>query len=188
MAVYTDVSDAELQSFLESYGMGRLISFKGIAEGVENSNFLLETEKGRFILTLYEKRVSEADLPYFLGLMEHLADEGLPCPLPVHDLKGRACGNWQAGPRRLSPSWKGSRRGGPALHNARRWARCSVSSTRRAPASRWRGRTAWDRTAGDSSSRRCRPMQTASVPVLARRSEANSPPFPANGPKGCRPA
>ncbi|MFD0988385.1 homoserine kinase [Methyloligella solikamskensis] len=90
MAVYTDVSDGELQSFLESYGMGRLISFKGIAEGVENSNFLVETEKGRFILTLYEKRVSAADLPYFLGLMEHLADKGLPCPLPVHDLEGKA--------------------------------------------------------------------------------------------------
>lgn len=90
MAVYTDVSDAELQIFLESYGMGRLTSFKGIAEGVENSNFLVETEKGRFILTLYEKRVSEADLPYFLGLMEHLAEKGLPCPLPVHDTEGRS--------------------------------------------------------------------------------------------------
>lgn len=90
MAVYTDVSDAELQTFLESYGMGRLIFFKGIAEGVENSNFLVETEKGRFILTLYEKRVSEADLPYFLGLMDHLADKGLPCPLPVNDLEGRS--------------------------------------------------------------------------------------------------
>ncbi|XSG81003.1 MAG: homoserine kinase [Methyloligella sp. ZOD6] len=90
MAVYTDVSDAELQCFLESYGMGRLTSFKGIAEGVENSNFLVETDKGRFILTLYEKRVSEADLPYFLGLMEHLADKGLPCPLPVHDIQGKS--------------------------------------------------------------------------------------------------
>lgn len=90
MAVYTDVADAELRCFLESYGMGRLILFKGIAEGVENSNFLVETEQGRFILTLYEKRVAEADLPYFLALMEHLADKGLPSPLPVHDLNGNA--------------------------------------------------------------------------------------------------
>ncbi|MEG6508756.1 homoserine kinase [Methyloligella sp. 2.7D] len=90
MAVYTDVSDSELKPFLSSYGMERLISFKGIAEGVENSNFLVETEAGRFILTLYEKRVNPDDLPYFLGLMEHLAAKGISCPLPVHDKAGNA--------------------------------------------------------------------------------------------------
>jgi homoserine kinase type II len=90
MAVYTDVSDAELAPFLQSYGMGEIRSFKGIAEGVENSNFLVVTEAGRFILTLYEKRVAEADLPYFLGLMEHLNRRGISCPLPVPDARGNA--------------------------------------------------------------------------------------------------
>lgn len=86
MAVYTDVTDAELEEFLKAYDLGRLLAFKGIAEGVENSNFLLHTSTGYFILTLYEKRVAEADLPFFIGLMDHLAARGIACPLPV---KGR---------------------------------------------------------------------------------------------------
>ncbi len=90
MAVYTDVSDEELDSFIGSYAIGALTSFKGIAEGVENSNYLVYTEGGRYILTLYEKRVSRDDLPYFLALMEHLAARGLNCPLPVRDREGRA--------------------------------------------------------------------------------------------------
>ncbi len=90
MAVYTDVSDADLKPFLASYGMNEIRAFKGIAEGVENSNFLLDTEAGRFILTLYEKRVAEADLPYFLSLMEFLSERGISCPLPVHDAQGQA--------------------------------------------------------------------------------------------------
>lgn len=90
MAVYTDVSDADLEAFLQAFDLGALLSFKGIAEGVENSNFLLHTEAGSFILTLYEKRVAEADLPFFLGLMEHLAGRGIPCPLPVKARDGKA--------------------------------------------------------------------------------------------------
>ncbi len=90
MAVYTDVTDGELESFLEAFDLGALLSFKGIAEGVENSNFLLHTEAGHFILTLYEKRVAEADLPFFLGLMEHLAERGVSCPLPVRARDGQA--------------------------------------------------------------------------------------------------
>jgi homoserine kinase type II len=89
MAVYTDVSDEELEAFIGSYAIGALTSFKGIAEGVENSNYLVHTESGRYILTLYEKRVKRDDLPYFLALMEHLAARGLTCPLPVHDREGR---------------------------------------------------------------------------------------------------
>jgi homoserine kinase type II len=89
MAVYTDVSDDELQAFIGSYAIGALTSFKGIAEGVENSNYLVHTESGPYILTLYEKRVRRDDLPYFLALMEHLAARGITCPLPVHDLEGR---------------------------------------------------------------------------------------------------
>ncbi len=88
MAVYTEVSDEELTAFLARYDIGALLSFKGIAEGVENSNFLLKTEQAQFILTLYEKRVRREDLPFFLGLMEHLAQRGLPCPTPVHDRSG----------------------------------------------------------------------------------------------------
>ncbi|MGL5115472.1 MAG: phosphotransferase, partial [Beijerinckiaceae bacterium] len=90
MAVYTDVSDEELADFVAGYDIGGLVSFKGIAEGVENSNYLLETEAGRFILTLYEKRVNEADLPFFLALMAHLAGNGVNTPLPVKARSGLA--------------------------------------------------------------------------------------------------
>ena len=90
MAVYTDVDDEELEAFLEDYDLGQAIACKGIAEGVENSNFLLQTERGVFILTLYEKRVRAEDLPFFVGLMEHLAGAGIPCPTPVKARDGAA--------------------------------------------------------------------------------------------------
>ncbi len=83
MAVYTSVSYETLQHFLSDYDLGSVLSFKGIAEGVENTNYLLHTSKGQYILTLYEKRVAEADLPFFLGLMQHLQARGIACPLPV---------------------------------------------------------------------------------------------------------
>jgi homoserine kinase type II len=92
MAVYTDVSDEELQRFLAGYNIGSLLAYKGIAEGVENSNFLLHTTEGFFILTLYEKRVAAGDLPFFLNLIEHLAARGLTCPQPVHGRGGEALG------------------------------------------------------------------------------------------------
>jgi homoserine kinase type II len=92
MAVYTEVSDTELTAFLAHYAMGGLLSYKGIAEGVENSNYFLHTEKGFYFLTLYEKRVAEADLPFFLGLMEHLALRGLTCPQPVKSREGAMLG------------------------------------------------------------------------------------------------
>ncbi len=90
MAVYTEVSDEELEEFLSQYDLGGLVSFKGIAEGVENSNYLLGTGTGTYILTLYEKRVHRGDLPYFLGLMEHLAGQGIACPTPIRGSDGRA--------------------------------------------------------------------------------------------------
>ena len=80
MAVYTDVAAEELAEFLKGYDIGELLSYKGIAEGVENSNFLVHTSKGAFILTLYEKRVAVDDLPYFLSLMAHLCARGVRCP------------------------------------------------------------------------------------------------------------
>lgn len=92
MAVYTDVSEGQLGAFLQAYSIGELLSYKGIAEGSENSNFLLHTTTGSYILTLYEKRVDENDLPFFLGLMEHLAKKGISCPLPVHRRDGSVTG------------------------------------------------------------------------------------------------
>ena len=83
MAVYTDVSAEELGQFLAGYDLGELLAYKGIAEGVENSNFLVHTSAGNYILTLYEKRVAAKDLPFFLALMEHLAGRGITCPQPV---------------------------------------------------------------------------------------------------------
>jgi homoserine kinase type II len=88
MAVYTEVSFEDLEVFLADYDLGAPLSFKGIAEGVENSNYFLQTEHGAFILTLYEKRVRADDLPFFLGLLEHLAARGIACPLPVRSKKG----------------------------------------------------------------------------------------------------
>jgi homoserine kinase type II len=88
MAVYTDVAADELAEFLKTYDIGELLSYKGIAEGVENSNFLLHTSAGYFILTLYEKRVAKSDLPFFLGLMTHLASRGISCPQPLKNKGG----------------------------------------------------------------------------------------------------
>ncbi len=92
MAVYTDVAADELAVFLSQYDLGEVLSYKGIAEGVENSNFLLHTSTGSFILTLYEKRVAKGDLPFFLGLMTHLAAHGINCPQPVKNRHGEALG------------------------------------------------------------------------------------------------
>lgn len=115
MAVYTEVSDEALALFLAEYDIGSPVAFRGIAEGVENSNFSLRTTAGDYILTLYEKRVDPAELPWFLGLMEHLAEHGLTCPLPVRARDGQAlrmlCGRHAAittflpgvWPRRVRP-------------------------------------------------------------------------------------
>jgi homoserine kinase type II len=89
MAVYTEVTDEELTALIASYGLGELLSYKGIAEGVENTNYVVHTAKGTYILTLYERRVAREDLPFFLGLLEHLSKRGVSCPLPVRDLNGR---------------------------------------------------------------------------------------------------
>ena len=89
MAVYTEVSDDDLSQFIAGYDLGKALSFKGIAEGVENTNYLVHTESGPHILTLYEKRVAVVDLPFFLGLMEHLAKSGIACPVPVRDRKAK---------------------------------------------------------------------------------------------------
>lgn len=92
MAVYTDIRDDQLQEFLAGYEIGDLHSFQGIAEGVENSNFMIATDSGRYILTLYEKRVDPADLPFFIGLMRHLSERGLNCPQPIAMRSGEYLG------------------------------------------------------------------------------------------------
>ncbi|MBF0332016.1 MAG: homoserine kinase [Alphaproteobacteria bacterium] len=115
MAVYTEVGDEELEAFIAEYDLGEVVSCKGIAEGVENSNYLMQTTRGTFILTLYEKRVNPDELPFFIGLMEHLAGRGLACPTPIHGRDGRTlrelCGRPAAivtflqgmWPRRIQP-------------------------------------------------------------------------------------
>ncbi|MGE0419733.1 MAG: homoserine kinase, partial [Acetobacteraceae bacterium] len=90
---YTEVTDEALAAFLADYDIGTMVAFRGIAEGVENSNYALKTSTGDFILTLYEKRVDPADLPWFLGLMEHLAQRGIVCPQPVRGRDGAALRN-----------------------------------------------------------------------------------------------
>ncbi|MEH3048272.1 homoserine kinase [Sphingomonas adhaesiva] len=89
MAVYTQVSAEALTAFLTRYDVGELVSAKGIAEGVENSNYLVDTTQARFILTLYEKRVAADDLPFFMALLNHLAAKGLPVPPAIKDRTGR---------------------------------------------------------------------------------------------------
>ena len=101
MAVYTDVTAEDLGRFLAAYDVGELLSYKGIAEGVENSNFLVHTARGNFILTLYERRVAERDLPFFLGLMEHLATRGITCPQPVKANDGQVLGRLAGKPAAL---------------------------------------------------------------------------------------
>lgn len=98
MAVYTEVSDEALEQFLRDYDIGHVLSFKGIAGGVENTNYLLRTDKGTYILTLYEKRVAEEDLPFFIGLMDHLAAKGFACPEPIRNRQGNALGQLQDRP------------------------------------------------------------------------------------------
>ena len=98
MAVYTEVTDEALAAFLADYDIGSMVAFRGIAEGVENSNYSLRTTSGDYILTLYEKRVDPAELPWFLGLMEHLAKRGIVCPLAGARARrsGVAASEWAA--------------------------------------------------------------------------------------------
>tara|TARA_B100000686_G_C16658809_1_gene899725 strand:+ start:117 stop:1085 length:969 start_codon:yes stop_codon:yes gene_type:complete len=88
MAVYTKLSEEELKQFFTKYNLGNLLNYKGIKEGIENTNYFIQTEKGKFILTLYEKRVEEKDLPFFIGLMRNLFDKKFPSPEPIINKNG----------------------------------------------------------------------------------------------------
>ena len=133
MAVYTHVDQASLDAFLAAYDLGRALALEGIAEGVENSNYRLVTERGRYILTLYEKRVDPDDLPFFLGLMNHLAAKGVPCPTPIRARDGAALQQPvrpAGGDRQLSRRRVGQAGRGGALRGARSGAGAAASRRR----------------------------------------------------------
>tara|TARA_Y100000590_G_scaffold304349_1_gene343166 strand:+ start:213 stop:1181 length:969 start_codon:yes stop_codon:yes gene_type:complete len=88
MAVYTKLSEKQLNEFFSKYNLGKLLSYKEIKEGIENTNYFIQTEKGKFILTLYEKRVEEKDLPFFISLMKNLFDKNFPSPEPIINKNG----------------------------------------------------------------------------------------------------
>ena len=117
MAVYTQVSDEQLAGFLAGYDAGKPAIFKGIAEGVENSNYYLETDQSRFILTLYEKRVDETDLPFFLSLMRHLTDKGLETAAPVKNRQGKLLGELCGRPAALITFLQGVSRHDPDIED-----------------------------------------------------------------------
>lgn len=119
MAVYTEVPDEELSAFLAEYAIGELLSYKGIAEGVENTNYVIHAAKGSFILTLYEKRVDPGDLPFFLKLMEHLSARGVTCPTPLRNSAGRSLGKLCNRPAALMTFLEGLWVRRPGVHHCR---------------------------------------------------------------------
>ena len=149
MAVYTEVSDADLEAFLADYDIGQAESFKGIAEGVENTNYVLSTTLGQYMVTLYEKRVDPRDLPFFLGLMDHLAERGINCPRPIHGRDGEALRTLAGRPAAITTFLQGL------------WPRRMTLS----PATRYTGR--WKTTSVT--------VQTAATPRQLCRSDTFSP-------------
>lgn len=119
MAVYTFVDETELRAFLTGYELGELLDHRGIAEGVENSNWRLDTTRGRFILTVYEQRVDAADLPFFLGLKRHLAQRGVPCPQPVENRRGEVLGRLVGKPATIVTFMVGDWPRSPGLDHCR---------------------------------------------------------------------
>ena len=88
MAVYTKISKAELDNFFKNYEIGKIVKFFGIKEGIENTNYLVQAEKNKFILTIYEKRINTKDLPFFIGLMTNLYNSNFKCPKPILNKNG----------------------------------------------------------------------------------------------------
>ncbi len=97
MSVFTKVSPDEARAWLKNYVLGDLLELKGISDGIENTNYFLTTAHGRYVLTLFEK-LSEQDLPFFVGLMAHLSNHGVPCPRPVADLTDHMVGHLNGKP------------------------------------------------------------------------------------------
>ena len=94
MAVYTKLSEIELKEFFSKYNLGQLLNYSGIKEGIENTNYFIKTEKGKYILTLYEKRVEEKDLPFFMSLMKNLSDKKASTGSCLESLTNRIPGNF----------------------------------------------------------------------------------------------
>ena len=88
MAVYTKISKVEINNFFKNYEIGKITNFFGIKEGIENTNYLVQTEKNKFILTIYEKRINTKDLPFFIGLMTNLYNSNFKCPRPIINKNG----------------------------------------------------------------------------------------------------
>ena len=88
MAIYTKLSENNLKEFFLKYNLGKLLNYKGIQEGIENTNYFIQTDKGKFILTVYEKRVEGKDLPFFMALMRNLFDANFPSPEPIINKNG----------------------------------------------------------------------------------------------------
>jgi homoserine kinase type II len=187
MAVYTPVSAAELAAFLARYDLGEATSFKGIAEGVENSNFLVETTRGRHFLTLYERRVDAAELPWFLALMTHLADAGLPVPRPITDRDGRALQQLNGRPACLIEYLRGVSVTDPSPAQARavgaalgRLHTAAASFT--APRANALGPAAWPGLAASCNGRLAH--IDAALPALVDRGLAATAAWPAGLPHG----
>ncbi|WP_336276349.1 homoserine kinase [Bartonella sp. CB178] len=119
MAVYTDIHPNDLRSFLTRYSIGLLVSYQGIAEGIENTNFMLQTTTGKFILTLYEKRISRDDLPFFCNLMQHLGKRGIPCPTPIIQNDGTIIGELAERPAAIITFLEGMWVRHPSEHHCR---------------------------------------------------------------------
>lgn len=115
MAVYTQVSDAHAEDFLTYYNIGILQKLTGIAQGVENTNYFLDTTTGRYVLTLFEKRVNPLDLPYFLGFCEYLSLQNIPCPQPIKDKQGEIIRQLLGKSATIVSFLKGSWKADPAM-------------------------------------------------------------------------
>lgn len=119
MAVYTSVARAELETFLDAYDLGALVAFEGVEQGVENTNYIVTATGGRFVLTLFEKRVAEADLPFFAAAMAHVSARGVPAPAPVADKTGRVFAALKGRPAALFTFLEGRQRTIPSIADCR---------------------------------------------------------------------
>lgn len=119
MAVYTHVSEDALRALLDEYEIGGLVDFAGIAEGVENTNYAVRTDAGKFILTLFERRTREADLPFFIALMDHLSAKGVAAPRPIPDREGKLLKMVCARPAVLTSFLRGKMRAAPTAGDCR---------------------------------------------------------------------
>ncbi|WP_019220561.1 homoserine kinase [Bartonella senegalensis] len=124
MAVHTDIDSNDLKAFLTRYSIGSLLSYQGIVEGIENSNFTLYTTEGRFILTLYEKRIARDDLPFFCSLMQHLGRRGIPCPQPVIQNDGTMIGELAGRPAAIITFLEGM-----SVHHSNVYHCCEVGGS-----------------------------------------------------------